>query len=80
MDCIASIAGVPRLVAELIFQPAFKYDGETSILAILGVPVFFFLLKGFLVLEPNKAAVMTFFGKYAGSVRDDGFFLGQSVL
>ena len=58
----------------LIFQPALKFDGETSIPAIFGVPVFFFLLKGFLVLEPNKAAVMTFFGKYAGSVRDDGFF------
>ena len=38
------------------------------------MPVFFFLLKGFLVLEPNKAAVMIFFGKYAGSVREDGFF------
>jgi regulator of protease activity HflC (stomatin/prohibitin superfamily) len=58
----------------LIFQPAIKYDGETSVLAILGVPVFFFLIKGFLVLEPNKAAAMTFFGKYAGSVRTDGFF------
>lgn len=58
----------------LIFQPAIKYGGETSIPAILGMPVFFFLLKGFLVLEPNKAAVMTFFGKYAGSIRDDGFF------
>jgi len=58
----------------LIFQPAIKYDGETSVLAILGVPVFFFLIKGFLVLEPNKAAAMTFFGKYAGSVCTDGFF------
>ena len=58
----------------LIFQPAIEHDGETSIPAILAMPVFFFLLKGFLVLEPNKAAVMIFFGKYAGSVREDGFF------
>lgn len=30
-------------------------------------------LKGFVILQPNTAAVLTFFGKYAGSVREDGF-------
>lgn len=58
----------------LIVGPVIKSGGEPGILAILGVPLFFFLVKGFLVLEPNKAAVMTFFGKYAGTVRLDGFF------
>ncbi|MDP6183138.1 MAG: SPFH domain-containing protein [Gammaproteobacteria bacterium] len=57
-----------------IMQPAIEYDGEVGVFGILGVPVFAFLFKGFLVLEPNKAAVMTFFGKYAGTVRADGFF------
>lgn len=57
-----------------IMQPAVKYDGEVGVLGILGVPIFFFLFKGFLILEPNKASAMTFFGKYAGSVRRDGFF------
>lgn len=30
-------------------------------------------LKGFVVLQPNTAAVLTFFGKYAGTLREDGF-------
>lgn len=41
---------------------------------ILGVPLLFFLAKGFVILEPNIAAALTFFGKYAGTVREDGFF------
>ncbi len=57
-----------------IFAPVIRHGGEPGIAGIFGVPLVFFLIKGFLVLEPNKAAVMTFFGKYAGSVRDDGFF------
>jgi regulator of protease activity HflC (stomatin/prohibitin superfamily) len=57
-----------------VMEPAISHGGEPSVIGILAVPVFFFLFKGFLVLEPNKAAVMTFFGKYAGTVRADGFF------
>lgn len=41
---------------------------------IVGVPILFFLAKGFVVLQPNIAAVLTFFGKYAGTIREDGFF------
>ena len=57
-----------------IIQPAIRSGSDIGIFGIIGAPVFFFLFKGFLVLEPNKAAVMTFFGKYAGTVRADGFF------
>src|SRR3954453_16939129 len=31
-------------------------------------------LKGLLTLEPNQAAVMIFFGSYAGTLRESGFF------
>lgn len=57
-----------------ILAPVILRGAEPGIAGILVVPLVFFLAKGFLVLEPNKAAVMTFFGKYAGSVRLDGFF------
>ena len=33
-----------------------------------------FLFKGLFTLEPNQAAVMIFFGKYAGTVNESGFF------
>ena len=62
------------LLAWSIVGPVARPDGEPSVAAILFVPVLAFLLKGFCVLEPNQAAVMVFFGKYAGSLRDDGFF------
>ena len=33
-----------------------------------------FCLKGLFTLEPNQAAVMIFFGSYAGTLRESGFF------
>jgi hypothetical protein len=57
-----------------IVAPVISHGGEPSVGAILSVPVLAFLAKGFCILEPNQAAVMVFFGKYAGSLRDDGFF------
>ncbi len=45
-----------------------------SVPGILSVPLIALLSKGFFILEPNQAGVMTFFGKYSGTVRDDGFF------
>src|SRR5258705_240672 len=33
-----------------------------------------FSLKGLFTLEPNQAAVMIFFGSYAGTARESGFF------
>lgn len=30
--------------------------------------------KGFVIIAPNMATVLTFFGKYAGSITDDGFY------
>lgn len=41
---------------------------------IIGGPILFFLAKGFVILQPNIAAVLTFFGKYAGTIREDGLF------
>jgi len=54
---------------------AFYYQRTAMPLsAILAIPLLMFLSKGFVVLEPNLAAVLTFFGRYAGTIRGDGFF------
>ena len=34
----------------------------------------FFLSKGFVILQPNIAAVLVFFGRYSGTIRESGFF------
>ena len=33
----------------------------------------FICLTGFLIIYPNNAAVLTFFGKYVGTIKDNGF-------
>ena len=34
----------------------------------------FFFLKGLMIIQPNHSRVMNFFGKYVGSVKDNGLF------
>ncbi|MEI7960468.1 MAG: SPFH domain-containing protein, partial [Chitinophagaceae bacterium] len=42
--------------------------GFGILLIIMGV----FLIKGLMVVEPNYSIVLTFFGKYMGTVRENG--------
>lgn len=66
--------GAAAWVAWSVIAPLASAHGHPAVAGILALPLLAFLLKGFLVLEPNQAAVMVFFGKYAGSLRSDGFF------
>jgi regulator of protease activity HflC (stomatin/prohibitin superfamily) len=45
-----------------------------GVLGFLGGLIFLFLLAGFLIVQPNHAKVATFFGRYVGTLRQDGFF------
>lgn len=46
-----------------------KFVAGVVLLVVAG-----FCLKGLFTLEPNQAAVMIFFGSYAGTLRESGFF------
>ena len=46
---------------------------ENPLFALL-VPILVFLIKGFAIVNPNESLVMTLFGDYAGTIRDNGFF------
>ncbi len=48
--------------------------GVPPVKLFIALPLLVLLAKGFIVLEPNISVALTFFGKYAGSVRQDGFF------
>lgn len=50
------------------------YNRPPAIFGIVALPILLFLAKGFIILAPNIAAVFTFFGRYAGTLRQDGFF------
>lgn len=82
------LSGVPTLVFHLILlfatvglfiQVVFSglSDLGISICVILLILFFIFLLiafVGYMQIEPNEADVMLFFGKYKGSVKENGFF------
>ncbi|MBX3112569.1 MAG: SPFH domain-containing protein [Fimbriimonadaceae bacterium] len=41
---------------------------------VIGIVVWSLLLGGFMVIEPNGSKVLLLFGKYAGTVREQGFY------
>ena len=56
-------------------------DGEPTawvLLPILAGSILLFVyilhLVGFMIVQPNESRVLTFFGKYSGTVKQNGFF------
>ena len=41
--------------------------------AILSIILLVFIISGFRIIKPQEAMVLTFFGKYAGSIKEAGF-------
>ena len=65
------------LMALLIWREIVAITGSAGapdLWAFVAVPALVFLLKGFNILQPNIAGVFTFFGRYAGSLREGGFY------
>ncbi len=48
--------------------------------AVAATTVVLFLFAGFFVINPNEARVLTLFGRYAGSVKTDGFHWANPLL
>src|SRR5690606_18481696 len=49
----------------------------TPVLFVLSVLLFLvelLILIGFVMIQPNDSRVLTFFGKYAGSIKENGFY------
>ncbi len=46
---------------------------QNELFALL-IPVVLFIAKGFYLVHPNESKVMELFGKYAGTVKENGFF------
>jgi len=55
----------------------FLQEERTVIGVVLGVLcflLFIFFIKGLMIIQPNHSRVLVFFGKYVGSVKDNGLF------
>jgi len=82
------IAGIPMLLCNILFLFVICYffywiaDSNLSpeMTAVLVISNIFLLILnsifwiGFMQIEPNEARVMVFFGKYKGTIKDNGFF------
>ncbi|GHT74203.1 hypothetical protein AGMMS50262_06690 [Bacteroidia bacterium] len=82
------LPGIPMLLFNLLFLIAviclFIWAGrsdflETLKILLLIVGVFLFILNlifwaGFMKIDPNEARVMVFFGKYSGTIKENGYF------
>ncbi len=61
----------------IIGGTTFENGGNGTLLIVLGVLAaiaFFFFIKGLMIIQPNHSRVMTFFGKYVGTVKNNGLF------
>lgn len=75
------ISGYLALLAALICLGVSIYGGVNSnkggwliALAIISFIFFVFLVKGLMIIQPNHSRVLNFFGKYVGTIRENGLF------
>jgi regulator of protease activity HflC (stomatin/prohibitin superfamily) len=51
-----------------------EYSVGYAVLGAILLIATFFIWKGLMIVQPNHARVLNFFGKYVGSVKDNGMF------
>jgi regulator of protease activity HflC (stomatin/prohibitin superfamily) len=75
---IKPISGFAILILSFILLLIAAYffinsaHSEGGPLGALSVVAFIFLIKGIMIVNPNQARVLTFFGKYVGTVKENG--------
>jgi len=78
---ISSFSGIPMLLAliagfvlaAIAFVVGVRHADPLDIVgALLGAVTLFVLLCGFYMVEPNQAAVLSLFGKYVGTSKEQG--------
>jgi regulator of protease activity HflC (stomatin/prohibitin superfamily) len=65
------------LAASVFFFVQIKEGGInplTIVTAVLLLIISLFLMKGLIIIQPNHSRVLNLFGKYAGTVKDNGWF------
>jgi regulator of protease activity HflC (stomatin/prohibitin superfamily) len=59
---------------------AFAAATHNSVLLICCIPVIIIIAKGLMIIGPNSACVLLLFGKYRGSVKENGLFWINPLL
>ena len=58
----------------VISQKQIENQGLYVVLGILSGLASIFIMKGLMIVQPNHSRVLNFFGKYSGTVKDNGLF------
>jgi regulator of protease activity HflC (stomatin/prohibitin superfamily) len=66
--CLALLA----TAAYFFFNAANRQMPQFGVYGIITMIIFVFFIKGLIIVNPNQARVLTFFGKYAGTVKANG--------
>ena len=66
------------LIIGIIVLALFIYAFATSFfefppIILIGVLIAIFIFNGLMIINPNESRVLTFFGKYVGTVKENGF-------
>ena len=70
---ILSVAGI--VIGGICIEENTAYFGvPLLIVSILAMVFFFILTAGLKVLKPQEALVLTLFGKYVGTLKNEGFY------
>lgn len=76
-----SLNGIVVLLVSLIgglisaygfYIGAQAHDGFIALVSVVAMATLFFLMVGLYMVEPNQAAVLSLFGKYVGTVKEQG--------
>ncbi|SHK52758.1 SPFH domain-containing protein [Epilithonimonas mollis] len=62
------------LSAYLVISGADNNNPVSLIFGVLSFVAFIFFLKGLMIIQPNHSRVLSFFGKYVGTVKANGLF------
>ena len=60
------------LIAKQLFMS--DYESAAAVTTIIGGIIWIFDFIGFTLIQPNSSVVLTFFGKYSGTVKHNGFY------
>lgn len=62
------------IILALAIVAAYGFSVVRNPYSFIAVPFILFLLMGFFLVNPNGSRVLVLFGKYVGTVKDNGFF------
>jgi len=71
---VALLLVLVALAASIYFFTGVKDNPIMAVGAIASLLIMFFLLKGLMIVQPNHSRVLNFFGKYSGTVKNNGLF------